>query len=201
MRGPQPMSTAVHIKWHGAQINFGDLPPYLTYGRQPVWDPELLNARAYRCAFQLLEERLCSRRQNRLRTRIAVGMIDRVPDEDSMPTEEDLRSIVPPANKRRRKETPPSRSVSRNRNRNSPHPPQQLSASAGPLWRGSSTVAHVTEHPNTATRESLVAAAMSSPAPHTAHTQAGDFRRNLAARAVSAKARRYCRSGLVRPTS
>ncbi len=25
------MSTAVHIKWHGAQINFGDLPPYLTY--------------------------------------------------------------------------------------------------------------------------------------------------------------------------
>ncbi len=26
------MSTAVHITWHGAQINFGDLPPYLTYG-------------------------------------------------------------------------------------------------------------------------------------------------------------------------
>ncbi len=24
-------STAVHITWHGAQINFGDLPPYLTY--------------------------------------------------------------------------------------------------------------------------------------------------------------------------
>jgi hypothetical protein len=25
------MSTAVHITWHGAQINLGDLPPYLTY--------------------------------------------------------------------------------------------------------------------------------------------------------------------------
>ncbi len=25
------MITAVHITWHGAQINFGDLPPYLTY--------------------------------------------------------------------------------------------------------------------------------------------------------------------------
>ncbi len=24
--GSQPMSTAVHITWHGAQINFGDLP-------------------------------------------------------------------------------------------------------------------------------------------------------------------------------
>ncbi len=29
--GSQPMSSAVHITWHGAQINFGDLPPYLTY--------------------------------------------------------------------------------------------------------------------------------------------------------------------------
>ncbi len=29
--GSQPMSTAVHITWHGAQINFGDLPPYFTY--------------------------------------------------------------------------------------------------------------------------------------------------------------------------
>ena len=29
--GPQLMSTAVHITWYGAQINFGDLPPYLTY--------------------------------------------------------------------------------------------------------------------------------------------------------------------------
>ncbi len=27
----RPMSTAVHITWHVAQINFGDLPPYLTY--------------------------------------------------------------------------------------------------------------------------------------------------------------------------
>jgi hypothetical protein len=31
VEGSQPMSTAVHITWHGAQINFGDLPPYLTY--------------------------------------------------------------------------------------------------------------------------------------------------------------------------
>jgi hypothetical protein len=30
--GSQPMSTVVHITWHGAQINFGDLLPYLTYG-------------------------------------------------------------------------------------------------------------------------------------------------------------------------
>ncbi len=30
--GSQPMSTAVHITCHGAQINFGDLTPYLTYG-------------------------------------------------------------------------------------------------------------------------------------------------------------------------
>ncbi len=29
--GSQPMRTAVHITWHGAQINFGDLTPYLTY--------------------------------------------------------------------------------------------------------------------------------------------------------------------------
>jgi hypothetical protein len=28
--GSQPMSTAVHITWPGAQINFGDLPPYLS---------------------------------------------------------------------------------------------------------------------------------------------------------------------------
>ncbi len=29
--GSQPMSTAVHITWPGAQINIGDLPLYLTY--------------------------------------------------------------------------------------------------------------------------------------------------------------------------
>ncbi len=29
--GSQPMSTTVHITLHGTQINFGDLPPYLTY--------------------------------------------------------------------------------------------------------------------------------------------------------------------------
>ncbi len=29
--GSQPISTAVHIMWHWAQINFGDLPPYLIY--------------------------------------------------------------------------------------------------------------------------------------------------------------------------
>ncbi len=33
------MSRAVHITWHGAQINFGDLPPYLTY----VIEPSILN--------------------------------------------------------------------------------------------------------------------------------------------------------------
>ncbi len=30
--GSQPMRTALHITWHGAQINFGDPTPYLTYG-------------------------------------------------------------------------------------------------------------------------------------------------------------------------
>ncbi len=45
--GSQPMRTAVHITWHGAQINFGDLTPYLgTYGILPrynlVYEP-LLN--------------------------------------------------------------------------------------------------------------------------------------------------------------
>ncbi len=34
--GSQPMCTAVHITWHGAQINFGDLPPYLTYCYNPL---------------------------------------------------------------------------------------------------------------------------------------------------------------------
>ncbi len=29
--GSQPMTKAVHITWHGAQINFEDLTPYLTY--------------------------------------------------------------------------------------------------------------------------------------------------------------------------
>jgi hypothetical protein len=31
VEGSQPMSTSVHIMWHGAQINFGDLSPYLSY--------------------------------------------------------------------------------------------------------------------------------------------------------------------------
>ncbi len=30
--GFQLMRIAVHTTWHGAQINFGDLNPYLTYG-------------------------------------------------------------------------------------------------------------------------------------------------------------------------
>ncbi len=30
--GSQPMSAAVHITWHGAQMNFRDLTTYLTYG-------------------------------------------------------------------------------------------------------------------------------------------------------------------------
>ncbi len=35
--GPQPMRTAVHITWYGAQINFGDLTPYLTHGHR-YWE-------------------------------------------------------------------------------------------------------------------------------------------------------------------
>ncbi len=38
------MSAAVHITWHGAQINFGDLPPYLIY--------------AFRAAESTVEKRL-----------------------------------------------------------------------------------------------------------------------------------------------
>ncbi len=34
--GSQPMRTAVHITWHGAQTNFGDLTPHLTYGYE-LW--------------------------------------------------------------------------------------------------------------------------------------------------------------------
>ncbi len=32
----KPVSKAVHITWHGAQINFGDLTPYLTYASDLV---------------------------------------------------------------------------------------------------------------------------------------------------------------------
>ncbi len=31
LAGSTAMSTVEHITWHGAQINFGDLTPYLTY--------------------------------------------------------------------------------------------------------------------------------------------------------------------------
>jgi hypothetical protein len=34
LQGLSQFSTAVHITWHRAQINFGDLPPYLTYGAE-----------------------------------------------------------------------------------------------------------------------------------------------------------------------
>jgi hypothetical protein len=34
--GSQPMRTAVRITWHGAQINFEDLTPYLTYAYRPL---------------------------------------------------------------------------------------------------------------------------------------------------------------------
>jgi hypothetical protein len=33
--GSQPMSTAVHMTLYGAQNNFGDQPPYLTYSVTP----------------------------------------------------------------------------------------------------------------------------------------------------------------------
>ncbi len=35
--GSQQMSADVHNTWHGAQINFGDLPPYLTYALFSFW--------------------------------------------------------------------------------------------------------------------------------------------------------------------
>ena len=34
------LRAAVHITWHGAQIDFGDLPPYLTYA-YTVWSEDL----------------------------------------------------------------------------------------------------------------------------------------------------------------
>jgi hypothetical protein len=37
--GSQPMRTAVHITWHGAQINFGELTPYLTCDWNPATPP------------------------------------------------------------------------------------------------------------------------------------------------------------------
>ncbi len=47
----QPMSTAVHITWHGAQINFGDLPPYFKPMVRSLYciiflypNPDLLNS-------------------------------------------------------------------------------------------------------------------------------------------------------------
>jgi hypothetical protein len=40
--GSEPMSRAVHITWHWARINFGDLPPYLTY------DTYILTALSFR---------------------------------------------------------------------------------------------------------------------------------------------------------
>ncbi len=46
--GSQPMRTAVHITWHGAQINHGDLTPYLTYGWSQI--------RRLQKAVDLLEE-------------------------------------------------------------------------------------------------------------------------------------------------
>ncbi len=65
--GSQPMSTAVHITWPGAQMNFGDLPPYLTYHRPPApsLSPSLFSARktmgpaTLYCPFRLLYIFLC----------------------------------------------------------------------------------------------------------------------------------------------
>ncbi len=42
----QPMSTAVHITWHGAQINFGDLP-YLICDPNHCWGNFLLTWHAF----------------------------------------------------------------------------------------------------------------------------------------------------------
>ncbi len=44
----QPMRTAVHITWLGAQINFGDLTPYLTYGEDVPQDC-LIAQRVVKC--------------------------------------------------------------------------------------------------------------------------------------------------------
>ncbi len=46
--GSQPTSSAVHITWHGAQIKFGDLPPYDTGGHWPTLLPGYREAIAKR---------------------------------------------------------------------------------------------------------------------------------------------------------
>ncbi len=57
--GSQPMRIAVHITWHGSQINFGDLTPYLTYyvSMRVLW--RRLSLQAFTC------RRLRSRRRAR----------------------------------------------------------------------------------------------------------------------------------------
>jgi hypothetical protein len=53
--GSQPMSTAVHIsRDNGVQINFGDLPPYLTFGFQSSDIVQYLSV-FFRCLVSLLQ--------------------------------------------------------------------------------------------------------------------------------------------------
>ncbi len=48
--GSLPMNTAVHIPSHGAQINFGDLPPYLFYARSPLPVAMPLGTSVFNCS-------------------------------------------------------------------------------------------------------------------------------------------------------
>jgi hypothetical protein len=43
--GSQPVSTAVHITWHGAQINIGDPPTHLTYDFIPFRDKNVVSSK------------------------------------------------------------------------------------------------------------------------------------------------------------
>jgi hypothetical protein len=48
--GSLPMSTSVHMTRHGAQINFGDLPPYLSYARSPLPVAMPLGTSVFNCS-------------------------------------------------------------------------------------------------------------------------------------------------------
>ncbi len=58
--GPQPMSTAVHITWHGALINFGDLLPYLTFDCSPA-PPMICRWAPHRSLFILVRSKYFGR--------------------------------------------------------------------------------------------------------------------------------------------
>jgi hypothetical protein len=58
--GSQPMRTAVHITWHGAQINFGDPTPYLTYEQNASYTYSKFYVSGIEGDIMLLKKNNCS---------------------------------------------------------------------------------------------------------------------------------------------